>query len=496
MADTERIPDADLVTAHVAGDRDAFAGIYDRYSGRIFSYHLLLLRNRVAAADATFDTFIDAAARIDRLEDPGDLEPWLFSLARGHTRAAVRREGQAPAGPGEGSDLREQVYGAVEELGERDRQLFALHVVEGLEGTDLARALGVEESHVRVMAARMRDRVDRMLGTILSNHRRRDSGDVEDIAGMMIVPAPPALRPRVLDTVDAGVTSPPRGRVPRESTPDWVKVGVFALVALVVGLLGFAVSSQFEPMEPPAADQPSDQGAAGAVSASTTTTAVATTTTQTAGSSSTPSTLAAAPAAIEASTDTVDFGADGIAGSFDLTNTGSQVGEWQAEPSSGAITLSVGGGELGGGESTTVDLSLDREEIEEGELSETVTVTWDDSQIEIALIGTHEDNPIIHNPQASPGTVEVSGGADCTNTQTTVSARVRDTSPLESVVARWSPDGSSQRETQMTPVGNDVFEGVIGPFTQAQSASVRIVAFDDRGNAGGAATPVSVVACP
>ncbi len=48
----------------------------------------------------------------------------------------------------------------------------------------------------------------------------------------------------------------------------------------------------------------------------------------------------------------------------------------------------------------------------------------------------------------------------------------------------------------MTPVGDDVYEAVIGPFTAAQSASVRVVAFDERGNAGGATTSLSVVAGP
>lgn len=111
------------------------------------------------------------------------------------------------------------------------------------------------------------------------------------------------------------------------------------------------------------------------------------------------------------------------------------------------------------------------------------------------MVGTHEDLPIIHNPQASPASIEVSGDG-CSNDQTTISARVRDTSPLESVLVRWSPDGGAQRETAMESVGNDMFEAVIGPFTTAQTAEARIVAFDDRGNAGGASATVTVVACP
>jgi hypothetical protein len=64
------------------------------------------------------------------------------------------------------------------------------------------------------------------------------------------------------------------------------------------------------------------------------------------------------------------------------------------------------------------------------------------------------------------------------------------------VVVQWSPDGGAQRETEMAPAGEDMFEAVIGPFTVVTTTDVRIVAFDERGNAGGATTQVAVVECP
>jgi hypothetical protein len=48
----------------------------------------------------------------------------------------------------------------------------------------------------------------------------------------------------------------------------------------------------------------------------------------------------------------------------------------------------------------------------------------------------------------------------------------------------------------MGPVGNDIFEGVIGPFVNPQTAAARIVATDQFGNAGGATVEVVVAACP
>jgi hypothetical protein len=309
-----------------------------------------------------------------------------------------------------------------------------------------------------------------------------------------LTPAPPALRPRVLDKVERDVAV---AFSMSSLDPEWVRLGIFAVVTVVLGLIGLAVAAQFDPLEPlptvPVADSP-DQGAQ-TTTTTTTTPGSASTTSAEDPSGSTSTTVPSTPAALEVSTDTIDFGADATVNQFEIANTGGSPGTWQVAVSSEAISLSAGEGEVGAGETATIDMSLDREGIEEGDIAETVTVSWEGGEAEIEVVGTHEDLPIIHNPQASPASIEVSGEG-CSNDQTTISARVRDTSPLESVLVRWSPDGGAQRETAMESVGNDMFEAVIGPFTTAQTAEARIVAFDDRGNAGGASATVTVVACP
>ncbi|MFP4072405.1 MAG: hypothetical protein ACLFVZ_00070 [Actinomycetota bacterium] len=302
-------------------------------------------------------------------------------------------------------------------------------------------------------------------------------------------------------TTPAGTNDPDTSGL--TGKPAWLTeerrmILMFVVVTVVVGLIGFAVSARFEPLEPP-----SGGARPGAISVTTTTTTTTTTAPDSAttidGDSTTSTTVSSdttVPGSLTVSAESVDFGAEGIAGEFEIINDGGGPAGWSLESSSDAISLSSTEGETAGGESTAIDMSLNRDEIEEGELAETVTLTWDGGEIEIAVAATHEDNPIIHNPQASPSSVEVSGDEECTNTETTVSARIRDTSPLESVVVRWSPDGGGEQETEMTAVGNDMFEAVIGPFTVERSATARIVAFDERGNAGGATTTINVVACP
>lgn len=551
MSDIARLTETQLVAAHLAGDREAFAGIYDRFGDRIFSYCLTMLRDREDAADATHDTLIEAATRMDQLESPEKLRPWLFAIARNeaHTRGRERtrvtpeedlsgtliHEPDLALGA-KRAELEGLVWAAADGLGKRDQELMALHLTEGLEGEDLARAMGVEISHLHVMVSRMKDRVEKALGALLiarmgnedcdqlqrilgdwDGHFSMDvrSGVTRHVEGcetckerrsfllapanvlpsIMIFPAPAALRARVLDKVDKGVgAGAPESSRP---SPEWQKLGVFAAVAVVVGLIGLAVSAQFEPLQPPATLPVAEGPTVAGETTSTTSTTVASSTTTGGSGTATSTTAPVGPPAIEVSTDTVNFGGDGTVGGFDVTNTGARPGTWSLASSSNAITVSATEGELGAGETVTVDLSLDREQIEEGDIAETLTVTWSGGQTPISVVGSNEGNPIIHNPQASPPSVEVSGDSACSSTQSTISARIRDASPLESVVVRWSPDGgSNERETPMTPLGNDMFEGVVGPFTAVHTATVRIVAVDDRGNAGGASTQVAVVACP
>lgn len=306
---------------------------------------------------------------------------------------------------------------------------------------------------------------------------------------------PAELRRRVLDGIGRGAGA----AAMIKSNPEWMKLGVFAAVALVVGLIGLAVSAQFDPLEPVPTLLPADATPAAADESTTTT---ATTSPADPGSESTTTTPAptttvpAEPAALQVSGDTVDLGDEASVGEFDLTNIGGRSGEWTLVSSTDAIAVSAGSGEIGGGESVTIELDVNRDQIEEGEISETLTITWSGGEIPVSIVGTNEANPIVHNPRASPSSVEVAQSPECPNNQSTISARIRDASPLESVVVRWSPDGGAEQETPMGSVGNDMFEAVVGPFTSVHTATVRIVAFDDRGNAGGANIQVTVVACP
>ena len=89
--------DAELVRAATAGDRGAFAAIYDRYADRLHDFCWSILRDRDEAADATQDAFVVAAERLGQLRDPERLRPWLYAVARSQAfRRARARSRVAP----------------------------------------------------------------------------------------------------------------------------------------------------------------------------------------------------------------------------------------------------------------------------------------------------------------------------------------------------------------------------------------------------------------
>ncbi len=185
---TER-QDAVLVTAALAGDATAVGEIYERYADRVYSFCLSRLRNGEQAADATHETFVRAAQRLDSLREPRKLRSWLFAIARNQivdqARQRERSTSLEAAGdvtadlPDHDADLMaadsaQLLWEAAGSLQDRDLDLLELQLRQGLEGEDLADAMGVTTSHLHVLQSRMKDRIEKALGSLLIARHGRD----------------------------------------------------------------------------------------------------------------------------------------------------------------------------------------------------------------------------------------------------------------------------------------------------------------------------------
>ncbi len=183
--------DADLARAAAAGDRSAFAGIYDRYADRLHDYCVGMLRDRDDAADCVQDAFCTAATRLNQLRDADKLRPWLYAIARNEALRRLRdrhREtvsddlpetvSQEP-GPdtlAARTELADLISDAAGGLSDRDRSILELTYRHGLDGPDLAEALNVSPVNATKMVQRLRDTVERSLGALLVARRIRNTG--------------------------------------------------------------------------------------------------------------------------------------------------------------------------------------------------------------------------------------------------------------------------------------------------------------------------------
>jgi RNA polymerase sigma factor (sigma-70 family) len=174
--------DAELACAAAAGDRRAFAGIYDRYADRLHDFCIGMLRDRDSAADCVHDTFCIAATTLGNLRDADKLRPWLYSIARNealrHIRDRRREQPSddlpdiasrdtSPASLAHRFALANLIEEAEGGLSDRDRTVLELAYRQNLDGPELAEALGVSQSNAGTMLFRLRDTIERSLGALL-----------------------------------------------------------------------------------------------------------------------------------------------------------------------------------------------------------------------------------------------------------------------------------------------------------------------------------------
>jgi RNA polymerase sigma factor (sigma-70 family) len=540
--------DAELVRAATAGDRGAFAAIYDRYADRLHDFCWSVLRDREEAADATQDAFLVAAERLGQLRDPERLRPWLYAVARSQafrrarSRVAPEEEmtdlpdpATGPEQAAQRSDLRQLVWNAAAGLSERDRALLDLHLRHGLEGAELGQAMGVDPGHAYVLLSRLRDQVERSLGALLvarlgradcpdlsqllsdwdgrfsplirkrvarhvdacqvcSERRRTAASPLALLAAVPPIPAPAYLRGRVLERIQLSPTGDGAGSAVHRGRRRGSTVALVAalLVAVAVGVgLGWERS--------PAVSSPTDGRGGPAVAGAATSVAPTTQPTTTAaptptGSSTsattgtTATTAPAAPPSLAASPARVDLGPGGTTATLTVRNGGGEPLSWTASPSAPWLRVNPSAGRLDGGQRARLTLSATRDGLPEGDADARVELTWDGPTRAVAVALRVERPPAIGDLSASPPQIFT---GPCTPTTTLVEATVTDESGLSSVTLRWGG-----RSVPMTPRSGSWFAR-LGPVPARGTIPWQVVATDDRGNTASASGPaVRVLACP
>ncbi|MCA8951133.1 MAG: sigma-70 family RNA polymerase sigma factor [Planctomycetes bacterium] len=159
-----------------AGDLEAFAQLVERFQNMVYGLALSILRRREDAEEAAQDTFLKLYRARDTFDETKNLEPWLLRIAGNASRDKLRRRrvGEVPqlrraddtvlelADPRSAVDDRkshddETVHRALGALSDKVRLPLELKYLRGLTNAQIAVALDISVSNVKVQIARGKD---------------------------------------------------------------------------------------------------------------------------------------------------------------------------------------------------------------------------------------------------------------------------------------------------------------------------------------------------
>ena len=152
-------PEAALVASACAGDREAFARLYDMYAPLV--HGVLLARVPYdEVGDLVQDVFLVAFRKLGSLRDAGRVGPWLAMIARNratdfHRRARATEELHEEIARGEGREAEAaEALEIIRSLPEAYRETLVLRLVEGMTGPEIAERTGLTPESVRVNLCR------------------------------------------------------------------------------------------------------------------------------------------------------------------------------------------------------------------------------------------------------------------------------------------------------------------------------------------------------
>lgn len=189
--------DATLVAAAQQGRVRALEQLLDRHQTRVLRILRLLGVPRQDRDDVAQEVFIRVFRHLGGFRTGQDFSGWIYRVTvnaahdyRGRSGRRARDEAPWPdeveqedpsPGPSEAAgqrEMRRAIESALQELSERERTIFVLKEVEGLETREVGRALGIHSITVR----RHFSRAKRRLREILTDAPDKSSISIERTA--------------------------------------------------------------------------------------------------------------------------------------------------------------------------------------------------------------------------------------------------------------------------------------------------------------------------
>src|SRR5882672_488426 len=210
MTSTELVTDAELVAACLAGDREAFSRIVERYQRLLCSLAYSATGSLSESEDLAQEAFVDAWRQLRTLREPEKLRPWLCGILRHKVGRLRRSEGQEPVRQAEALELAEEMpsgdepatnlamdkeeqailWSALERVPELYREPLVLYYREHRSVEHVAAALDLTEDAVKQRLARGRKILqERVLSFVEGALSRSTPGRVFTLGVLAALPA-------------------------------------------------------------------------------------------------------------------------------------------------------------------------------------------------------------------------------------------------------------------------------------------------------------------
>ncbi|MCB9535942.1 MAG: RNA polymerase sigma factor [Myxococcales bacterium] len=175
----------DAMGRYVDGDAGSFRVVYDALAPVVLRCQMRWVGDAALASDLTQETFLRVHRARHRYRAGAPVGPWVITIARRLSIDALRRKGAARVRiTGDGTvpevpvmpEVEEEstawivdaVREAIEALPDGQREVVAMHKLEGLPLAEVAERLGIREGAARVRAHRGYNRLRTALAGIFS----------------------------------------------------------------------------------------------------------------------------------------------------------------------------------------------------------------------------------------------------------------------------------------------------------------------------------------
>lgn len=171
-------PDEQLQSRVLAGEREVYARLVERYRDRLARYAVRMLGNRADAEEALQDTFVRAYRSLANCNRPGGFGPWVFTILVNRCRTLAGRRARTDAvmvaGSGalvtasvdhseERDALRDAIAWALHQIPSDQREAFLLRHVEDLSYETMESMTGVRAASLRMRVYRAREELRKLL---------------------------------------------------------------------------------------------------------------------------------------------------------------------------------------------------------------------------------------------------------------------------------------------------------------------------------------------